>query len=447
MLIIVCAQSLTQATFCGSFIREERMSRIRALPIAPVKVGLCGRKCDALQEIRLTNTYMRRIFVLMLLVLTASYAMAAGIFVNCDAQQSLNRTLSVLPKQVPITVWVKGTCTEYVTVKGFNGLTLKGYPGAKLVQPSGDPNSGLAAYVLSIESSQSVTIDGFGVHGGTTVVPIGIGRGSSDVRLRNLTSDGGSWAGIVVYEASQVSLAAVSARNSGYAEVAVVDLSDVHIEDSSFEPGSMSGWHAGLIVNGSSHVTMHNVTIHNMQVGIDIGSKGIVDIWDYNSYYPLGGPLDVVIDNSGGGNFYGVSISDGGSLNLKSTADAKLRILNPGQTWGGDTGGLRVQNGSTLNAGSNLEISSSFGHGVYVTGNSHASFAGSKITGSAHGGVLALNLSTIGVFTGGAPTEIGGNMVDVFCDSKSVVTGHTGMLNAPSVQCTNLLDYDSEPTP
>lgn len=389
---------------------------------------------------------MRRIFVL-LLVLSGSYAMAAPIVVNCDAQQSLNRTLSVLPKQVPMTVWVKGTCREYVSVKGFDGLTLKGYSGAKLVQPSSDPATGLAAFVLSIEGSHSVTVDGFTVHAGTTVVPIGIGRGSTDVRIRNVTSEGGSWTGVVVYEASQVSLALASLHGSGYAQIAVSDLSDVHIEDSVLEPGSSQGWHAGVSVNGSSHVTMHNVTIRNMQVGINIETGANVDIWDYNSYYPQGGPIDVVIDNSSGGNFYGVSISDGGSLNLKATADAKLRILNPGQPWGGDTSGVRVQNGSTLSAGPNLEISGSYGHGVYVTGNSHASFAGSRITGSAHAGVLALNLSTIGAVMGGALTEIGGNTVDVFCDSKSVITGRMGMLNTTSVQCGNLLDYDSEPIP
>lgn len=393
---------------------------------------------------------MRRLFILMLLLLIASSVLAVPISVNCDAQQSLNRTLSILPKQIPITVLVKGTCTEYVSVKGFDGLTLKGYPGAKLVQPGTDQGGALASYVLSIEGSRGVTVDGFAVHGGPTAVPVAIGRGSTDVRIRNLTVEGASWTGIGIYEASQVSLAFVSMRNSGYAGIAVLDISDVHIEDSTLEPGAADGWHAGLSVSGSSHVTMHNVAIHNMAVGIDIGSKGVVDIWDYNSYYPQGGPIDVVIDNAGGvgmGGFYGVSISDGGSLNLKGTPDAKLRILNPGQAWGGDTAGIRVQNGSTLNAGPNLEISGSQGHGVYVTGNSHASLAGSKITGSGHGGVVALNLSTVGILTGGALTEIGGNTVDVFCDSRSVITGSVAIFNAASVQCGNILEYDNEGTP
>jgi len=383
----------------------------------------------------------------MLIVCSASFGIAVPVVVNCDAHQSLNRTLAVLPKQIPLTVVVKGTCSEYITVSGFNGLTLKGYTGAKLVQPATDPSTGLSTFVLSIENSHSVTVDGFTIHAGTSAIPVGIGHGSTDVRLRNLVAEGGSWTGIVIYEASQASLAQISTRDSGYAGVFTVDLSDVHVEDSLFEPGSAVGWHAGLAVSGSSHVTMHNTTIRNMQVGIDIGGGGNVDILDYNTYYPSGGPMDVVIENPAGSNFYGVSISDGGSLNLKSTPDARLRIVNPGQPWGGDTSGVRVASGSTLNGGPNLEISGSYGHGVYVTGNSHISLSGSRITGSGHGGVLAVNLSTISVATSGTMTEIGGNVVDVFCDSKSVITGRTGILNAATLQCPNLLDFDSEPTP
>ena len=57
-----------------------------------------------------------------------------------------------------------------------------------------------------------------------------------------------------------------------------------------------------------------------------------------------------------------------------------------------------------------------------------------------------MNLSTISVATSGTMTEIGGNFVDVFCDSKSEITGRTG-INAATLQCPNLLDLDSEPTP
>jgi hypothetical protein len=49
-------------------------------------------------------------------------------------------------------VRVKGTCTEYVRISGFDGLTLKGSQGATLVQPSVDPGTGLEVRVLFIEA-------------------------------------------------------------------------------------------------------------------------------------------------------------------------------------------------------------------------------------------------------------------------------------------------------
>src|SRR5215467_11347514 len=84
--------------------------------------------------------------------------------VNCTGGQSLNTALSKLPKLVPVTVLVQGTCTEYVTINGFTGLTLKGLPGAALQQPSTNPGNGSAIHVLLIQSSRGITIDGFAIH-------------------------------------------------------------------------------------------------------------------------------------------------------------------------------------------------------------------------------------------------------------------------------------------
>ena len=71
---------------------------------------------------------------------------AAGILVNCNSGQSLNRTIAGLDKHTRATVLVTGTCTEYVTIQGFDGLTVKGLSGATLVQPSTNPSSGLSAW-------------------------------------------------------------------------------------------------------------------------------------------------------------------------------------------------------------------------------------------------------------------------------------------------------------
>jgi len=375
---------------------------------------------------------------------TGGSAMAAPVVVNCDQGQSLNSTLSRLQKHSPVTVLVNGTCTEFVQVNGFEDLTLKGLPGATLQQPSQDPRNGLLIQVLLIEASRSITVDGFAIHSRASAAwDIGIGRGSTDVQLRNLTVDGPSVFGIAVYERSQVSFARVAARDPGFATVAVLDVSDVHIESCLFENSTGAPFHVGLFV-GSGHVTMQTTTIRNMQHGISIGGKGSVDIQSFNSYFPISQPTDVVIESPAGTNFWGVLVGDGSQLNVQ---DTNLRITNPGQPFGGNTGGVSVSDGSTLNANANLVISGSKGQGIFVTNNSHASLAGSSITGSGHGGLVVANLSSVAA-TGSNPlTQISGNGTDLFCDSRSLITGAANIANATSVQCGNLLPGDTVPLP
>jgi hypothetical protein len=171
-----------------------------------------------------------------------------------------------------------------------------------------------------------------------------------------------------------------------------------------------------------------------MQTSLHANGSGIIDV---------GGGTDVIIDNPAGTNFWGAVIENGSSLNLDS---GTLRITNAGQSWGGNSGGLLISGGSSLNA-YNLVISGSQGQGVFVTNDSHASLNGSNVTGSQHGGLVAVNLSSISVGSTNPPTQVGGNVVDLFCDSKSMITGAANISNATTVQCTNLLPGDNVPVP
>ena len=365
------------------------------------------------------------------------------VVVNCDQGQSLNNTLSRLNKRSPLTILVNGTCTEYVQIVGFDGLTLNGLPGATLQRPSTDPTNGLVIHVLLIEASRSITIDGFAIHSRASGLgDIGIGRNSINVQLRNLTVDGPSAFGIFIFENSQVSLAHVIARDPGFATLAALDISDVHIESSLFENSAGASFREGLLV-GSGHVTMQTTTVRNMQVGIDIQAHGTVDIQSFNSYFPITFPTDVAIENPAGTNFNGVSVRDGSELHL---GDTKLRITNSGQPFGGSTAGVFVSDAGSLTAGANLVISGGQGQGVFVTNNSHASLVGSSITGSGHGGLVVANLSSVAVGTGPF-TQISGNGTDLFCDSRSLITGAANIANATTVQCGNLLPGDTVPVP
>ena len=383
--------------------------------------------------------------ILILSVLVASVALAQtqSITVNCNNGQSLNSTLSKLNKQTPTTVLVNGTCTEYVQVIGFENLTLKGLAGATLLQPSTGAGN-LFNSLLYIESSRSVTVDRLSLQADTVTVPaVGIGHGSSDIRLRYLNVQGGTF-GIAVFEHSQVSVAYVTAQNPGYATLGVYDSSDVHVERSLFDSSTGASWQVGMDV-GASHVTVYGTTITNMQVGINGHAGAIVDVVAFDTYYAFGGPSDVVINSPAATNYNGVTIDTGGSLNVTG---AKLVINKPGQTWGGTTGGVLISDGAAMTASSGyLVITGSNGQGVMALNNSHATMIGATVTGGSHGGLVAANLSSIDVSAGSTLSLVSGNSVDLFCDPGSTITGSVNLSGAPTSKCTNLLSAETVALP
>ena len=386
---------------------------------------------------------MMRFFASATLLLSATSAFADQTrTVNCDTGQSLAFTLATLNKLQPATVRVQGTCTEYILIDGFNDLTLTGMPGATLQQPSTIPATNPLS-VLSIKASRSITVTGLAVRSlpspsNILLSSIGIGGGSNQVRLQDVTTDG-SW-GIVVYELSQVWLVRATVNiTSGFAGITAFDKSDVHIVDGLIERPANSNFNAGLLV-ASGHVTMQGMTIRDMQQGININDSGSVDLVNFDI---TASGIDVIIDNPSGGNFNGAVVSDGSSLNLGS---AKLRISNAGQPSGFDTGAVLVTNGSTLDAGPNLVVSNSQGQGVFVTNDSHAHLAGSSITGGAHGGLVVMNLSTA-VVDFGNPTTITRNGTDLFCDSKSRIAGGVNIANVITVNCGSVLPFRYESLP
>jgi hypothetical protein len=373
-----------------------------------------------------------------LLLVSAAFAQnGLTITVNCNNGQSLNRTLSQLDRQRPTTVVVEGTCTEFVKIDGFEGLTLKGQSGAAIQQPATNPQS--HSYVLSITGSRGITVSGLPVHSLPSIFSgIGIGKGSSQVLLENVHVDG-SW-GVVIYEESQVWLVHVNVNiTSGFAAVSAFDKSDVHIAGGLLERPPDGAFRAGLLV-GSGHVTMQGMTIRDMQQSININGSGSVDLVNVD---PAVG-ADVTIENPSGTNFNGAIVTDGSSLNLNS---ARLLISNAGQAWGSNTGAVFITNGSTLDAGANLVVSGSKGQGVIVTNNSHATLAGSSISGSLHGGLVVANLSTIVVEPSSSLTLVGGNAPDLFCDSNSWITGIANLAGTPTVSCSNLLSGNTVQLP
>lgn len=375
------------------------------------------------------------LFLALTYVAAAEQPVSTPITVDCSKGQSVNQALAKLDKHTPTTILVNGTCTESVAVIGFENLTLKGMPDATLVQPSTSGNSPLV-----ILSSRSVLVIGFIVQA-TTQGAIGIGHGSSDIRLRELNLFAGN-SGINVFENSQVSIAYVTGQTEGYGAVAIYDSSDVHLEHSKFEAANPASGGVGIAM-GASHITMYDVTITNMQVGIGAYDGSIVDMWYFSNYYKQGNSTDITILNPAGTNNNGVVVDAGGALNV----GARLVIDKAGQMWGGTTGGVLLSNGSTMGATSgNLVITGSHGQGIVAMNNSHATLSGT-VQGSAHGGLVATNLSSIDVATTSTLSTVGANGADLFCDSNSWVTGTANISGTPKTQCANLLTTETVALP
>lgn len=362
---------------------------------------------------------------------------AQSVTVDCNSGQSLNGTLAKLNRQTPHTVIVQGTCTEFVTVNGFEDLILKGQSGAVIQQPATNPQN--ASYLLSITGSRGVSVSGLTVNSLSSIFSgIGIGKGSSQVQLQNMNVTG-SW-GVVVYEESQVWLIQVNVTiSSGLAAISAFDKSDVHIAGGLLQRPSDGNFYIGLLA-GSGHITVQGVTIRDMQDSIDVSESGSVDLVDVVA----NAPCDVILDNPSGINTNGALVTDSSSLNLES---CRLIVKNAGQSAGGTTGGVFVTNGSTLEAGANLIVSNSQGQGLIVTNNSHATLAGSSITGSLHGGLVAANLSSIDVQAASPLTVVGGNKPDLFCDSSSYITGTANLSGVPSSNCANQLQQNYSALP
>ena len=385
------------------------------------------------------------LFLVFTCIAVAQQQGSTAITVDCSKGQSLNKTLAKLNPQTPYTILVNGACTEFVQVVGFHNLVLKGLPGASLVQPSTGGGS-LTNATLYIQSSQSVQVENLSFDGTAgTFSNIGIGHGSTDIRLRSLDVWGGAGS-IVVFENSQASVAYVHVHDTGYASLQIYDSSDVHVEHCVFEDttNASSQWHVGIAL-GAAHVTLYATTIRNMQQGISGGADSIVDLVVFNSYYVATGNTDVVIDNSGGFAFAGVALT-GGSLNVYSS---KLVINASGQSYGGTTAAVFLDEGATMIADSgNLSITGSMGQGIVAMNNSHATLFNATVSHGSHGGLVAINNSSIDLSVNNSPlSTISGNVVDLFCDADSKITGTANIAGSPTAQCTNLLSSETVSLP
>jgi hypothetical protein len=243
--------------------------------------------------------------------------------VDCNRSGSISATLAGLAQSGntrAVTIFVKGTCKENITIVAFDHLILQSAPIATLQ----DASNG-SAPVVTISNSYDVTLQGFTINGGSS----GVGcfqESFCTLYLNTIQQSSGE--GVRVARASALLL------NNNIVSNAVRGIS---------------------VVNDSKLHTISN-TIRN-----NSGGPGIVVLSD--SY--LFGEGDMIQSNPVG------ILAQSGSV-----------VRFAGLTVSNNTGdGVRLESGSTALFADNM-ITSNGGNGVAIHDLSFASFNGDNISGN-----------------------------------------------------------------
>ena len=91
-------------------------------------------------------------------------AQAANLTVNCDKKETIHKAVKLLADsnpQGPNTITVSGSCRENILIRSMDRLTVITKKGASIT----DRSSG-NSFVVDIEDSHSVTVQGFTFNGG-----------------------------------------------------------------------------------------------------------------------------------------------------------------------------------------------------------------------------------------------------------------------------------------
>jgi len=153
---------------------------------------------------------MKRAYLVVIAALVLSIgANAMNLNIYCGQKlfpNSINAALKLLNPQGPNTLSVFGTCNENVLIQGFDRLTLIGKRGATINDASGG-----TGFVVDVEDSTDIEIQGFTIKGGV----IGVMCSNFSVcRFDGNTVQGASVAGIQLGQ-SRASFGANTIQNNG----------------------------------------------------------------------------------------------------------------------------------------------------------------------------------------------------------------------------------------
>ena len=379
----------------------------------------------------------------LLLLLLAPLCLYGASKVDCSKGDSINSALAKLSKTGPNVLTIAGSCAEDIVIDGFDDLKLIADPGAAL-----NPASANSKSVLLVNSSRRVVVDGFAINipapaPGSANTWVAEFNGSFGCAMKNLSVTGGG---------------GIRLQRTSYVSISDSTLHDVGI---------------GIIVGNACNSDIRGVTIDNTltpaprgQIGIAIfeGSTAFaegVTISGFNQGVLTGGTFAVLgpgfFDTTRAvviqGNRTGIAVNNGGLASLSGP----ITITGNGTLNNDLSGGVVVNNGSLAVLGALpqtgvTQIDNNITQGVLIMNSGTGQITGPvSISQNGYNGVVAVNGGIVG-FSGIGnpftfPTVTQNTARDIFCDSRSLVTGSNNVVGAAHRECANQIPGAAPPIP
>jgi len=235
-------------------------------------------------------------------LLAFSPTYADDVSVDCSKakkKDSITAALANLSRQGPHTITVTGACSENVVIRDFDGLTLKGNPGASVDDPTPtvpDDND-----VIDITRSRNITVRDLAINGGLDAITCFL---FSECHLLNLTIQGAqegvafarslgvvgdntviqnnAQSGMSVIRGSHVRVGPVSTTSgvtiqaNGGLGILVEEDSYLDVFQSAVQNHALGD---GVVIGTGSHVQLFNVTIAgNAGRGVSVGPSSVLRV-------------------------------------------------------------------------------------------------------------------------------------------------------------------------
>jgi hypothetical protein len=337
--------------------------------------------------------------------------------VDCSAGQSLQQAINTADPVEPLSITVKGTCTEAVALFRDHVTLVAAASGGGIQAPSGGEDPAL------VVGGRDVTLQALelAAPGGQSLVAAeGAVVQTQDLRVTGAVGVGQS-SSLGLVNATVADCGGVQADTGGSIFV---------------DGGSITGCGVKALNGGSIRLTDGVSVMHARFVGADAGNGGSIAI--DGATLSGNGNVGVLAENGGtamidsgtisGNTSAGVNAVNGGSIGI---VDAQISGNGKGATAEGghldiESGaviehnigaGVRLIGASSLHIGGGAVVQNNGGDGISLSDTSVATLLGATVSGNARHGIECDGPPSVAVFRGPSDGVTGNTQSDVACQN------------------------------